>query len=289
MAIRFVREAKTSFLCFLLGAAICFLPSVPLLDPSLQYVWIDFWKYLLGIYALAFNVIISLIFISDNNLYQVALRAGWLGLFFGLGLLLSVAKSTLVHFGWYIMALSFFHWSEYFITALTNPRSLSLESFLLDHSREYKLAAVSSWAEFMLEWYCFSGLKQIRWLSMIGLIMVVGGEILRKCSMYTARANFNHYIQHVKQDGHTLVTYGVYSLFRHPAYVGWFYWSIGTQLILCNPLCLVGYTVVTWRFFRERIYEEEIYLLNFFGEDYFEYQKKVGTGLPFITGYRGEL
>lgn len=73
MAIRFVREAKTSFLCFLLGAAICFLPSVPLLDPSLQYVWIDFWKYLLGIYALAFNVIISLIFISDNNLYQVVI------------------------------------------------------------------------------------------------------------------------------------------------------------------------------------------------------------------------
>jgi protein-S-isoprenylcysteine O-methyltransferase len=55
--------------------------------------------------------------------------------------------------------------------------------------------------------------------------------------------------------------------------------------MLCNPVCLVGYTIIAWRFFNERIYEEEIFLLNFFGEDYVEYQNKVGTGLPFIYGY----
>lgn len=59
------------------------------------------------------------------------------------------------------------------------------------------------------------------------------------------------------------------------------------QLILCNPFCLIAYTIVSWRFFRERIYEEEIYLLNFFGEDYLDYQKSVRTGLPFIVGYTG--
>jgi protein-S-isoprenylcysteine O-methyltransferase len=48
---------------------------------------------------------------------------------------------------------------------------------------------------------------------------------------------------------------------------------------------LVGYTIIAWRFFNERIYEEEIFLLNFFGEDYVDYQNKVGTGLPFIYGY----
>ena len=57
------------------------------------------------------------------------------------------------------------------------------------------------------------------------------------------------------------------------------------QIILCNPLCLVAYTIVSWRFFNERVFEEEITLLNFFGEEYVNYQKKVGTGLPFINGY----
>ena len=30
-------------------------------------------------------------------------------------------------------------------------------------------------------------------------------------------------------------------------------------------------------------------LLNFFGDDYVAYQKRVGTGLPFIDGYRVSL
>lgn len=48
-------------------------------------------------------------------------------------------------------SLSFFHYSEYLVTAIINPRSLSLDSFLLNHSVEYTLAAVSSWVEFTVE------------------------------------------------------------------------------------------------------------------------------------------
>lgn len=58
------------------------------------------------------------------------------------------------------------------------------------------------------------------------------------------------------------------------------------QVMLCNPVCIAGYTMASWRFFRERIEEEELSLLHFFGEDYLEYKKKVGTGLPFISGIR---
>ncbi len=51
----------------------------------------------------------------------------------------------------YMCSLSFFHYSEYLVTAIINPRSLSLDSFLLNHSVEYTLAAVSSWVEFTVE------------------------------------------------------------------------------------------------------------------------------------------
>ena len=50
--------------------------------------------------------------------------------------------------------------------------------------------------------------------------------------------NFNHIIQNQKQDGHVLVTEGVYALVRHPAYTGWFCWSISTQ-VSCQLLLLV--------------------------------------------------
>lgn len=74
-------------------------------------------------------------------------------------------------------------------------------------------------------------LKQPGLLSVLGLAVVAGGEILRKMAMWQAGTNFNHYVRHVKEDGHILITSGVYGLFRHPSYVGWFYWSIATQVL----------------------------------------------------------
>lgn len=62
--------------------------------------------------------------------------------------------------------------------------------------------------------------------------------------------------------------------------------KIFLQLILQNPLCLIAYALMAWNFFHDRVLIEEISLLNFFGEDYIEYQKRVNTGLPFIYGYK---
>uniref|UniRef100_A0A2R9AGG4 Protein-S-isoprenylcysteine O-methyltransferase n=1 Tax=Pan paniscus TaxID=9597 RepID=A0A2R9AGG4_PANPA len=221
--------------------------------------------------------------------FQIAIRACFLGFVFGCGMLLSFSQSSWSHFGWYMCSLSLFHYSEYLVTAVNNPKSLSLDSFLLNHSLEYTVAALSSWLEFTLENIFWPELKQITWLSVTGLLMVVFGECLRKAAMFTAGSNFNHVVQNEKSDTHTLVTSGVYAWFRHPSYVGWFYWSIGTQVMLCNPICGVSYALTVWRFFRDRTEEEEISLIHFFGEEYLEYKKRVPTGLPFIKGVKVDL
>lgn len=89
--------------------------------------------------------------------FQNAVRGYLLGCVCGLGLIISCCHPGFAHFGWYLAALSVFHWSEYYTTAVTNPQSLTLESYLLDHSREYKLAAAASWIEFWIEWMLFPG------------------------------------------------------------------------------------------------------------------------------------
>ncbi|KAM4702736.1 protein-S-isoprenylcysteine O-methyltransferase [Rhinophrynus dorsalis] len=287
--VRLVREGRVSLVSFLLGASVICLPLITswVTEPGQTLLAATPGRVALVVFIAAVNGLLLLLYRAQ--LYQIAIRAGFLGFAFGCGLLLSVTQSPWKHFGWYICSLSFFHYSEYLITAMNNPKSLSLDSFLLNHSLEYTLAAVSSWVEFTVEKTIYPDLKQITWLSIIGLIMVIFGETLRKCAMLTAGSNFNHIVQNEKSDSHTLVTSGVYSWFRHPSYVGWFYWSIGTQVLLCNPLCLVGYTLASWRFFRERIEEEEFSLIHFFGEQYLEYKKKVPTGLPFIKGVKMEL
>jgi protein-S-isoprenylcysteine O-methyltransferase len=187
--------------------------------------------------------------------------------------------------GYYMMAMSFFHLSEYVFTALFNLKQVSTDSFLLNHSLEYGLAAMASWFEYLLELYFIPSIKTALITRILGLLLVMFGETFRKMAMYTAGTNFNHYVQETKQQDHELVTSGIYSLVRHPSYFGWFYWSIGTQLLLANPICLVAYTVTSWKFFNSRIVYEEYFLRKFFGKKYVEYQKKVTIGIPFIKGY----
>lgn len=69
---------------------------------------------------------------------------------------------------------------------------------------------------------------------------------------------------------------------RHPAYVGFFYWAVATQLLLLNPVSTIGFIIVLWRFFKSRIDGEEVYLTRFFGKEYVDYKARVGSGLPFI-------
>lgn len=60
----------------------------------------------------------------------------------------------------------------------------------------------------------------------------------------TAGNAFTHRLRSTKQADHKLVTWGIYRYLRHPAYLGWFLWSVGTQALLCNLACLVAFVLV---------------------------------------------
>ena len=230
-----------------------------------------------------------LVIFWTSSVGRIVLISHILGGIFGVGALVSGSTEDYRFFGMYLMALSFFHASEYVATATYNSKTLSLNSFLINHSREYAIAAVTSWIEYVIEYSFYPTVKSFSWLSYIGLAMVIAGELTRKIAMLTAMTNFTHMVAFRKRENHTLVKHGIYSLFRHPSYVGWFYWSIGSQILLCNPACALAYTVVSWMFFKDRIEDEEEMLLLFFGREYLDYSKQVSTGLPFIKGYNGDV
>ncbi|CAG9814389.1 unnamed protein product [Phaedon cochleariae] len=219
--------------------------------------------------------------------YQIAIRAAILGTVFAIGIHVRlVAPPHIQIFGGYMCVMAFFHFSEFTAISIVQPKQVSIDSFVINHSPQYIAAAVMSWVEFFIEAYFCPGLKQLYWVSNAGLVLCILGEVWRKTAMITAGSSFNHLVQHERSSDHVLVTHGIYSWCRHPSYVGWFYWSIGTQILLLNPLCVPAYAIVSWMFFKSRIYIEEITLLNFFGQSYCDYQLKVGTGIPLIEGYK---
>ncbi|CAH1105683.1 unnamed protein product [Psylliodes chrysocephalus] len=242
-----------------------------------------------SIFSCAALIVLSVmkVFFHGHYPFQIAIRAAFLGCVLSLGIFIKlVTPPNIQVFGGYMCIMAVFHFSEFVAIGIVQPKFVNKSSFVINHSPQYIVAAITSWVEFFVESYLFPDLKQIYWLSNTGLIICILGELLRKTAMLTAGSNFSHLVQCEKFSNHTLVTHGVYAWFRHPSYVGWFYWSIGTQIILVNPLCVPAYALASWLFFKTRIEIEEITLLNFFGQNYCDYQDKVGTGIPFIEGYR---
>ncbi|KAJ7281245.1 hypothetical protein O6H91_20G059500 [Diphasiastrum complanatum] len=189
--------------------------------------------------------------------------------------------ASLLEFWRLIWALVFFHSSEFVLALVIHGRhNVSWRSFLI--SRQYIFAMICGLLEHTFESLLLPALKHTYWMSNTGLALVILGEVIRKLAILTAYDGFTHDIKFYHREGHELVTHGIYRFMRHPGYAGFFMWSIGTQLMLCNPLCTLGYAVVLWRFFKDRIATEEYFLHHFFGERYEEYSLRVPSGIPFV-------
>ncbi|XP_031268377.1 protein-S-isoprenylcysteine O-methyltransferase B-like [Pistacia vera] len=178
-------------------------------------------------------------------------------------------------------AVLFFHSSEYVLAiAFHGSSNITLKSLLI--SKYYLLAMVLSIVEYLVEIFFFPGLKEYWWISNVGLTMVIIGEIIRKMAIITAGRAFTHLIKIYHEEHHQLVTHGVYSFIRHPGYCGFLIWSVGTQIMLCNPISTIGFAIIVWKFFHERIPYEEYFLRQFFGPKYDEYAQRVLSGVPFV-------
>jgi protein-S-isoprenylcysteine O-methyltransferase len=181
----------------------------------------------------------------------------------------------------YAVALCTFHLSEFFTTAIFNPTAVTAESFLVSHSTGYTAAALTSWTEFGIRFLFFP-----RWnslvVALVGLLITAIAQTFRSLAMATAAESFNHMIQLSKKDTHVLVTHGIYSILRHPSYVGFYYWSVSMQLVLGNFLHAILFAVVSWSFFNRRIPFEEESLCKLFPDEYPAYVSRSWTGIPFI-------
>ncbi|OSD04178.1 protein-s-isoprenylcysteine O-methyltransferase [Trametes coccinea BRFM310] len=223
-----------------------------------------------------------------NTPLSVSLISFLLGSLFCFGLILFVTNGyqrywwSTSQVGFFLAAWAAFHWGEFAVTAGWNRDKCSVDSFLLENGALYHIAHSVALFEYLTTLYFKPEWKLYPYVTAVGVALTLIGQALRSTAMIHAASNFSHVLAYRKVDGHVLVTDGIYRWFRHPSYAGFFYWALGTQLVLQNPVSFVLFAAILWRFFSRRIKAEETYLVRFFGDDYRRYKHAVGTKIPFI-------
>ncbi|KAG9232039.1 Isoprenylcysteine carboxyl methyltransferase family-domain-containing protein [Amylocarpus encephaloides] len=229
---------------------------------------------------------------QPRSLSGIAMRAFVLG---GTGFSCAIlalyfsTTSPLWRLPFFLAALSIFHFLEFYSTSLTNSPKADVGSFLLfSNGWQYTVAHSAAFTECLLSHLLLPSYIRLPWFMkplvlVAGIFLVLVGQIIRTTAMIQAGPSFTHIVARSKKNTHVLITNGAYAYLRHPSYFGFFWWGIGTQLVLGNLVCLVGYSVVLWQFFSARIQGEEAFLIRFFQGDYVEYRNKTPVGIPRIS------
>ncbi|SHG46835.1 lipid A phosphate methyltransferase [Salegentibacter echinorum] len=81
-------------------------------------------------------------------------------------------------------------------------------------------------------------------------------------------------------------TTGMYSLLRHPLYLGNFFMWLGLALLTENLWFTVAFILLYWLYYERIMYAEETFLITKFGDIYLDWAEVTPAFLPFFKSYK---
>lgn len=132
-----------------------------------------------------------------------------------------------------------------------------------------------------LEW-AYWGIPSLKFspLSIIGLLMMIGGIAFRIWAIKTMGRNFTATVRIKKQ--HQLIQSGPYAIVRHPSYTGAFLMITGIAVLLESVFSIFLSLFLMTFVYYVRIESEEKVLKSHFGDIYSNYAKDKKKLFPFI-------
>lgn len=118
-----------------------------------------------------------------------------------------------------------------------------------------------------------------------GIVIAVFGDMIFAIAVYTMRDSWRAGI--AKNDRTELITNGIYSISRNPAFLGFYLLYIGVLLMFFNWI-LFGFTSLAIIMLHLQILQEEKHLTVVFGISYVEYKNKVNRYLGRLKIYNKE-
>lgn len=89
-----------------------------------------------------------------------------------------------------------------------------------------------------------------------------------------------------KQLADSLNTKGIYSVVRHPLYLGNYFMWLGVSLLTCNLWFVLFFTLIYWIYYTAIMFAEEQFLRNKFGQAYLDWASKTPAIIPNFKLYQ---
>jgi len=83
-----------------------------------------------------------------------------------------------------------------------------------------------------------------------------------------------------------LNTTGIYSMVRHPLYVGNFFMWLGPAALTGNPWFIATFCLFYWVYYERIMFAEEQYLRRKFGDEYTKWAEKVPAFVPCLANFK---
>lgn len=117
------------------------------------------------------------------------------------------------------------------------------------------------------------------YFEMACLAISVFGLFLRICVIgYVPKNTSGRTVK--KKVADTLNTTGMYSLVRHPLYVGNYFMWLGPAFLTGNFWFVVSFTLLYWVYYERIMFSEEQFLRGKFGTAYLEWAEKIPAFVP---------
>lgn len=111
------------------------------------------------------------------------------------------------------------------------------------------------------------------------------GQIIRIYTVGYAPRNTSGRNTGIGQLADELNTTGIYSLIRHPLYLGNFFMWLGPVLFLRSVSFTIVFVLLYWLYYERIMFAEEQYLRRKFGEIYDRWSEKVSSFIPWSFNY----
>jgi protein-S-isoprenylcysteine O-methyltransferase Ste14 len=121
-------------------------------------------------------------------------------------------------------------------------------------------------------------LRGAHWLRSAGVVLLVSGLLIRCIAIFTLGKSFSANV--AIRESQKIKKTGLYSLVRHPSYLGLVVIFLAIGIHSRNWLCLTIALLPTTAALLYRIHVEEIALREAFGEDYLAYSRSTKRLIP---------